>query len=259
MSATHEVNRNEAHLAARNVWLTVQGVRTYARVQGSGPPLVIVPGLGCSHVCYTALQSALAPYFEVWAYDAPGHGYTRAAPNRFTTVESLTEQLAAWLVAHGLTNATLLGHSLGGQVLLHLAARHPQLTPRLVLSAPTGLQPLMPVAQQVWRVFLDGFRDRRYYVWRLTQSYLIAGPRRVIRLYRDLRHAGTDALPPQVQAPTLVLQGEADEVVRSRALRRLACRLPRGQLVCIEHGPHALIDKYPVTVTELVREFARVH
>ncbi len=101
-------------LRSRDVWTDVNGVRTYARVQGSGPPLVLMPGLACSHLYYARLQAYLAPRYEVWAYDPPGHGRTPARPHDFLTVEALANHLADWLRATGLAGAPLFGHSLGG-------------------------------------------------------------------------------------------------------------------------------------------------
>lgn len=242
-------------LRSRDVWTEVNGVRTYARVQGSGPALVLVPGLACSHLYYTRLQAQLAPHFEVWAYDPPGHGGTPAERDAFLTVEALTEHLAAWLQATGLSGAPLFGHSLGGQVLLHLAAHFPQQVSRLVLCAPSGRPDSPSAARQIRRLLLDARYERPDFLLRVLRSYLQAGPYRAWHLLQAGHRDNPLRLAPQVQVPVLILEGGHDDVIRRQALLKLELALPHATRTRLPDGGHALHDRCPERVAELVTGF----
>ncbi len=58
--------------------LETDGVRTYYEESGSGPPLVLVHGLGASSALWSKVVPALAEEFHVVAYDLRGSGRTPA-------------------------------------------------------------------------------------------------------------------------------------------------------------------------------------
>lgn len=240
---------------ARSVWTEVGGICTHALVQGAGPPLVLVPGLACAHFYFRELQTRLADHFQVWAYDPPGHGYSRAPAGTFLTLESLADHLAAWLRANRLPGAALLGHSLGGDVLLHLAARSPEAVGALVLCAPAARPGIPGASGQILRLLAEGRKVRPVFLARLAWSYLHAGPRRAWGLLTQLRRAHPRGRAGQVHAPTLILEGADDDVVRSQALKVLQGQLPNPRLIRVPGASHALIDGQARNVARLVRAF----
>lgn len=205
-------------------------------MQGSGPALVLVPGLACSHLYYVRLQRHLAAHFEVWAYDPPGHGLTPAPPGAYLDAGSLARHLAGWLRATGLMGVPLFGHSQGGEVLLHLASTSPDLASHLVLCAPSGREETAPTARLLGHLLLDIRHERPGFLMRLLRSYVRTGVRRSWKLLRAGRHDVTFRLAAQVRSPTLILEGELDRVVRRDALLRLSLLLPNARRVRIRGG-----------------------
>ncbi len=88
---------------------------------GAGEPLVLVHGVGSRWQVWEPLLERLTESFEVYAVDLPGFG--RSAPLERTTVDTLTDALAAFLAETGLDRAHLAGNSMGGLIVLNLAAR----------------------------------------------------------------------------------------------------------------------------------------
>lgn len=104
---------------------------------GDGQALVLVHGYGADRYSWAAIAPALTDVASVYAVDLPGHG---AASDDVGLGDpaTLAEALARGL--EGLPGPmVLVGHSLGGAVALHLAARAPARIRRLVLIAPAGL------------------------------------------------------------------------------------------------------------------------
>jgi pimeloyl-ACP methyl ester carboxylesterase len=94
----------------------------YARA-GSGPPLVLLHGLGHRRQAWEAVLDLLTPHRDVITVDLPGHG---ESPPLDLRNRSVTEALAAELIELtgelGLVRPHLAGNSLGGRIALEAAA-----------------------------------------------------------------------------------------------------------------------------------------
>ncbi|AWN24551.1 alpha/beta hydrolase [Deinococcus irradiatisoli] len=235
----------------------IRGLRTHARVYGDvqAQPIVIVPGLGCASWMYRRLARVLSRWRRVWAYDPPGHGFSQGRLDYPCRIEQLTDHLALWLSANGLQRAPLLGHSLGGEVIIDLAARYPQLGGPLIACAPTGIPENPSVLAQLARLTLDIPRERPS-LWPLSAAaYTRAGPLRFYQLASDQSRHDTGPLLPQVRRPVLVLDGTADPVIRSWTVETLTRAIPGARAVQVAGGTHALTDSYPIEVAMHTLDF----
>lgn len=99
-------------------------------------PVVLVHGLGGSHLNWVLLAPLLRRHGRVYAVDLAGFGLTRAS-ERESTVTANVGLLGAFLRAVVGEPAVLVGNSMGGMVSLLLTAAHPDLVSRLVLLDPS--------------------------------------------------------------------------------------------------------------------------
>ncbi len=114
----------------------VNGLNLFYEVHGSGRPLILLHGgVGASEMFGPNL-ARLAQTRQVIAVHLQGHGHTRDIDRPFR-FETMADDIAA-LIAHlGLEQADILGYSMGGNVALQTAIRHPQNVRKLVvISAP---------------------------------------------------------------------------------------------------------------------------
>jgi pimeloyl-ACP methyl ester carboxylesterase len=88
---------------------------------GSGPPVVLIHGLGAYSFSWRATVAALSGSFTTYAVDLLGFGKS-PAPAAYTA-EAQAEAVAAFIKAQGLSNPSIVGHSMGGSVCLYLAAQ----------------------------------------------------------------------------------------------------------------------------------------
>lgn len=110
----------------------------YAR-EGSGPhAVVLVHGFGGDADNWLFNIGALAEDSTVYALDLPGHGQsTKALAD--ASIGGLTATLAAFMDALGIEKADLVGHSMGGAVILRLAVEAPERVRSLSLICSAGL------------------------------------------------------------------------------------------------------------------------
>jgi pyruvate dehydrogenase E2 component (dihydrolipoyllysine-residue acetyltransferase) len=118
--------------------LEVKGRRIRYFVAGSGPPLVLVHGLGGSAANWCELVPLLAGHRRVIVPDLPGHGGSEALP-AVASLGAFADRVAAVAGHEQALPAPVVGHSLGGVVVLHLALRRPDAVTSLVLAAAAGL------------------------------------------------------------------------------------------------------------------------
>lgn len=116
----------------------VKGVRMRYFVAGEGSPLVLVHGLGGAASNFTELVPLLLPGRRLLVPDLPGHGGSSALPG-VSGLEPFADRVAAVAEGEGMLPAPVLGHSLGGMVVLRLALRRPEAVQALVLAAGAGL------------------------------------------------------------------------------------------------------------------------
>jgi len=112
---------------------------TYDRA-GSGPPLVLIHGLGSARTVWKLVMPALTSNFDVIAVDLPGHGQTAWVDGTPMTPPDLAASVIETLDAIGVGRAHLVGNSLGGWTALELAAAWPQRVASVVALAPAGMR-----------------------------------------------------------------------------------------------------------------------
>lgn len=116
----------------------LDGVRIHYEVSGSGHPLVFVHGHALDSRMWIGQTEALARLYTVVRYDLRGHGQSDAPRSGYSRAHYAGELRA--LIQHlGLTRPSLVGHSLGGAIVLEYAKGHSEQIASLTL-ADAGLE-----------------------------------------------------------------------------------------------------------------------
>jgi pimeloyl-ACP methyl ester carboxylesterase len=104
---------------------------------GSGPPIVMIHGLGGQLRNFgRAMVDDLARDFRVIRVDRPGSGYSPRAAGRSARLRIQAETIAEFIRILELDRPLIVGHSLGGALALALALDHPDVVGGLALIAP---------------------------------------------------------------------------------------------------------------------------
>ena len=100
-------------------------------IDGAGPPVLMVHGLGGTSNFYQVQAQALADRFQVIRVDSAGAGRSPLADD--ISIGSHADDLAALLDQLGIGTAAVVGHSMGTLIVRTLAARHPNRVSKLAL------------------------------------------------------------------------------------------------------------------------------
>lgn len=102
---------------------------------GSGPPLLLMHGIGCSADFFSPVRRLLERHREVIALDIPGFGGTPTHPGVEPTVAALADDAHAFMQGLGFDRYHVAGNSLGGGIALELAKRG-------IVDSACGLSPV---------------------------------------------------------------------------------------------------------------------
>ena len=127
---------SENHASQAGSYASVNGLEMYYEVHGIGQPLVLIHGgLGATSM-FGEVLGLLSESRQVIAVDLQGHGRT-ADIDRPLSYELMGDDVAALIKYLAFEKADVMGYSLGGQVALQAAIRHPEVVRKLVVtSAP---------------------------------------------------------------------------------------------------------------------------
>ena len=244
----------------RELGTSVDGERWYARVWGGGErrAVVLVHGFGVSSSYFVPLAERLAARFDVYAPDLPGHGKSQTPPAPLD-IAGLADALRRWLLTTRLERVAVVGHSLGCQVAVELAARNPGLVDRLVLIGPTLDREARSLRRTLPRFVSGGLRERPSrglfsLGLLIVKDYARMGPRLLAELRAMFAHAIEAALP-RVAAPVLLLRGEQDRVVPQRWVEELAALVPESTVVVVPGAAHAVHYSHSDAVAREIEAF----
>lgn len=253
----------------------MDGVRTYYEESGSGPPLVLVHGLGGSTALWSKVAPALAEELRVVAYDLRGSGRTPATGA--TTLDELVGDLHRLVDRLALAPVLVMGHSIGGSVALAHAAAHPEQVRAVVgVGALSGLPDagrdgmraraetveasgMEAVAETVaTNGMAPSFREAHTEELRAFVSLLEANdPAGYSALCRVVADVDIAATLERIAAPVLLVVGALDAVVPLDANAANAARIPDARAVVVDDSAHLLPWEKPGVLLEVVRPFLR--
>jgi 3-oxoadipate enol-lactonase len=247
-------------------------------VEGSGPPLILIHGIGASRHSWDGLVQHLRGDFRCISYDLRGHGKSpKPAPPY--TLDDLVDDLEALRAELGIDRAHFAGHSLGGMIGPAYALRHPQRVASLGLYSTAafrtaddgakvkgvvaamrskGIAPVLETLKERW--FTPEFAARRPDVIERRMQQVIDTDAAVFLSVFDI-YAGTEMAPwiGRVRAPSLVLTGENDGGCPPRLNQEIVNAMPAAELCVLSRLRHAILLEAAQDVAPPVLSFLRRH
>lgn len=188
--------------------------------------------------------------------DFPGYGWS-SKPRHSLNMEELADVLAAWMDAMGIEQASLLGNSMGCQIIAQFALRHPARLERAILVGPTMDPQARTAHQEIGRWLVNVPFEPISLFPIVLLDFLQIGLPRFVHTFRYALQDRIEEHLPLMQAPTLVVHGTRDSVAPQRWAEEATALLPRGKLVVIEGAAHDVNYNSPRKLAEAVQQFLR--
>jgi pimeloyl-ACP methyl ester carboxylesterase len=256
---------------------------------GHGPDVLLLHGLGGTRASLFETAAALSQRYRVHAPDLPGFGSSSKPARAPYNARWYAETMIELMDAQGISEAHVVGNSMGGRIAIEMALIAPERVRALGLLCPAvawvkrGFHPLVRllrpefgllphgfsrnmVASQFWSMFYD--RDlidpevadlmvdefRRIYQSAGARLAFLASARNI---YLEAPYGRNGFYPrlAELQQPALFVWGSHDRLVPAAFSRHVARWLPSAEQVTIQSCGHVPQVERPEETNELLMRF----
>jgi 3-oxoadipate enol-lactonase len=110
------------------------GINIFYEIHGTGTPLILISGLGGDHFFWQPGLAFLSDRYQVITFDTRGIGQTDA-PQQPYSMDIFVADLLALMDELEIKKAHILGFSMGGNIALSFALKHPHRIMKLIIAA----------------------------------------------------------------------------------------------------------------------------
>jgi pimeloyl-ACP methyl ester carboxylesterase len=271
------------------------GTPIFYCVEGEGEPLVFCYGIACSSLHWTYQIDYFRKNYQCIWFDYRGHRHT-PIPDRLETltVDSCALDLKAVLDFLDIPSATLLGHSMGVNVVLEFAHLFPERVKSMILANGTPKRPLETLLGGSYLMPAFGLlskfeKDKPSLLgnlWKLQERMQFIGsslgalgfntalsdpqdiktyakqiaelsPTVLTRMMDDYQNLDATPWLHTIKTKTLVLSGDSDLVTPPHTQDLMAQLIPNAELHRIQHGSHCSTLDMPDYINMLIERFIR--
>ena len=256
------------------------GYRMHYLDVGEGPVVVFLHGSGPGASGHSNFQGNY-PYlvergFRCIVADHIGYGFSDKPADVEYPLSFFTECIRQMLAVAGVSSCSLLGNSLGGAIALQFALDYPQMTERLVLMAPGGLNAReeyfeMPGMQKMAQVFSSGqavtpaamkelFASSLMHDPRYATDALIAERTEIMQLM-NAQVMATMQVPDltarlhEIKAPVLGFWGMNERMMPDSGIMKLAKNTPDIRLVLVSNCGHWVMVEHQDMFNRVTHDF----
>lgn len=251
------------------------GPRIHYVVEGKGPSVTLVHGVGANLQSWDEVAALMAPHFRVIRLDLRGHGKS----GRITdcSLDDLAADVRLVWDELGIRSGHLAGFSLGGLIAQSLALSDPDRIDRLaIISAVAGRTPeerarvverltllrekgiaaITGAAETRW--FTDDFRAAHPDRIKARMAELLANdPPSYAACYTVFSTSDLGERVHEIRKPTLVVTGEHDVGSNVRMARLMHQRIPGSTLRILPALRHSVLVEAPEKIAFLLLGYFR--
>ena len=244
----------------------------FFREKGKGTPVVLIHGFCETHEVWNGFGDALAEDFHVFTIDLPGFGDSPLPKTPFT-IDDIASQLLQWMKSKKIDNPVFIGHSLGGYVILAIAALEPAFSSHLVLfhssvysDAPEKKENRNKVIEFVKThgvpAFIETFVPSLFYVkdhkmLQRIKTMCLKTPLETLLNYTGAMRDRPDRQEVVIHKieNLLIISGLQDEIIPSAIARKMASIKSDIQLVELPETGHMGMVESPALALNAIKKF----
>lgn len=264
------------------------GATLWYEKTGSGAPLLHIHGSAFGHRNFEKLTPWVARDFEVIDFDLPGYGDSHGGPKArgmARDMAELADSVFEFIRCLGYERVSIHGTSFGAMIAVMLAARHPEVVDRLVLSCflcrydqaaramratwkRAALDSGMEAVADITSVagFARGFYDRpeaQAQLAAMREAFSRTLPQAFIAGTESIERTDLSPLIPLIRSPTLLIAGAEDHMTPFRpadtgvGFAQIEKTIPGSSMVVLPDCGHYLVIEQPEQVAGLIAGFMK--
>jgi len=213
---------------------SVNGIELYYEEHGSGPALLLIPGLGADTRLFAGVIGPLAATCHVIAFDPRGGGQSDKPPGPYT-IEQMADDAEGLLDVLSIERAVVAGYSMGGRIALSLALDHSRRVGRLVLAATSARTPPSRPFSRRWLAI--EVLSRLPFPGDGQPRWAFECQRQASASYDVTNRLG------EIAVPTLILHGRHDHMTSPGLAREMHAAIAGSSLVEVPGGHLSLVTR----------------
>ena len=246
--------------------------------------LFFIHGFLSSSFSFRYVIPELMDSFEIVSVDFPPFGKSGKALDFTYSYENITVSLLKLIHVLNLKNVSIIGHSMGGQIGLHMLYQSPDTFEKAVLLAGSAYLkqvrkslialsylPFSGIFVKRWLIKSGGVEGNLanvVYNQSIITSEMIKGYlepfskhdnifRALAKFIRDREDDLSQQILKEIQTPILLVWGDSDKIVPIAVGKRLKSDLTNSELVILPKTGHLIPEERPERTVELIKRFVQ--
>jgi pimeloyl-ACP methyl ester carboxylesterase len=253
-------------------YVLVNGIRTYFDEAGEGHPCVCIHTASGDSLQWRHVVEGLSDEYHVIAIDLPGHGKSsEPEEGQWYSLSKHIEFLEAFVETLGLKQPVMMGCSMGGNMVIELAARKPRGYAAMISCQGAVYTPTMD-RLHTDMLLLDNIQLEHVLSWSLTGSR--TPPDRAWEIVRSVSRATAEATQGDlvayadydardrvagIQTPILLVRGTDDWIVSQEQIESTQSQVPGSRIQLFDGAGHFPMYEQPYEFCETIRAFLKEH
>jgi 3-oxoadipate enol-lactonase len=252
----------------------INGLNIHHEMEGEGPPIVFVHGLGATSNVWHAQRMALRHYYRVIIYDRSGSGRSQKSRDGYS-IDAWADELAGLLDHLAIPEAVVVGHSLGSMVAQRFSGRYAKRTKALVLAggeAEVGPEDQKALTERARTIEAHGLsavvgswltavlsaatREANPALAGLVREMFLSNDAKTYALHcLALRDADVRSDHANIVCPTLLTVGDQDRVTPLSWQRQIAVAIANSRIRIIPNTGHMTMLESPAVFNTVLLDF----
>lgn len=224
-------------------YATVNGIKLYYEIYGSGKPLIMLHGNGGSIQAFSNQIPFFEKYFKVISIDSRLQGKSGGSPDSLS-YDLMASDFNALLDQLHVDSAYVLGWSDGGINGLLLALKYPAKVKRLAVSGANTIpdSTALPIADILW------MKDFVEHSTTASKTEIALN-----KMMIDQPHIAFDSLK-HISCPVLIMAGDHD-IIKPEHTLKIFQSIPNASLCIFPDSNHGVCQQHPILFNGTVLTF----
>jgi pimeloyl-ACP methyl ester carboxylesterase len=238
--------------------------------QDDGLAIVFVHGAGSSHLIWTLQLLDFQNEYRVIALDLSGHGKSEESKYEPHIEKGYAMELAALIEHLDLVDFVLVGHSMGGGIVMSHLLNYKGKEPYAAVLV--GTSPDLDLSKVTKGLIIETFENHEmpYDISTLDEDLKTLSVRKLKNLQKTITRLHTRTILKDLNAcddfditnriseiklPTFILVGQDDDIIPPHVAKKMEEALPRADIAVIKNADHTPMVEQPKSFNGLLRKF----